>query len=62
MLCMKSFKDDDDISYEGVHPIFMLNSFNDRGIYSSMISNNTSSQNTSSEADSDLESGAPNFN
>jgi len=35
----------------------MLNSFNDRGQYDSVISVNTSSQNTSSDMDSDLEMG-----
>jgi hypothetical protein len=42
MNCIKSFSgDDDDTSFQGVHPIFMLNSFNDRGQYNCTFGNNS---------------------
>ena len=60
----RSLSTEDDSSSLGVHPIFMLNSFNDRGMYNDIFGSNselTSSQNTSSaDMENDLELGPSN--
>ncbi len=55
----QSFSTGDDSSFKGVHPIFMLNSFNDRGMYNDTFGSDSElTQNTSSaDMENDLEMG-----